>query len=129
MTRDINTSATTSFSFLAGATWYFQFFFYTMGKTQMGQFGFASWTLHMASVIIFSTMWGWLFHEWRGASKKAQGLIAAGIATLIPSTIIIGYGTYSKAAADTDRLTHDVDLRASAGGPTAPKLKSFSKTP
>ena len=84
------------FSLLAGATWYFQFFFYTMGETQMGKFGFASWTLHMASIIIFSTIWGWMFHEWKGASKKAHGLIAAGIATLIISTIIIGYGTYLK---------------------------------
>ena len=84
------------FSALAGATWYFQFFFYTMGETQMGPFGFASWTLHMASIIIFSTMWGWLFLEWKGASKKAHTLIALGILTLILSTIIIGYGTYLK---------------------------------
>jgi L-rhamnose-H+ transport protein len=84
------------FSGLAGTCWYFQFFFYTMGETQMGKFGFASWTLHMASIIIFSTMWGWIFHEWKGSSRKAHGLIAAGIVTLILSTIIIGYGTYLK---------------------------------
>jgi len=84
------------FSALAGTTWYFQFFFYTMGETQMGKFGFASWTLHMASIIIFSTMWGWIFHEWKGSSKKAHGLIASGIALLILSTIIIGYGTWLK---------------------------------
>jgi len=84
------------FSALAGATWYFQFFFYTMGETQMGKFGFASWTLHMASIIIFSTMWGWIFHEWKGSSRKAHSLIGAGIATLILSTIIIGFGTWMK---------------------------------
>ncbi|HEU5123309.1 MAG TPA: L-rhamnose/proton symporter RhaT [Verrucomicrobiae bacterium] len=84
------------FSALAGTTWYFQFFFYTMGETQMGKFGFASWTLHMASIIIFSTMWGWILHEWKGSSKKAHGLIAGGILTLILSTIIIGYGTFLK---------------------------------
>jgi L-rhamnose-H+ transport protein len=84
------------FSALAGTTWYFQFFFYTMGETQMGRFGFASWTLHMASIIIFSTMWGWIFHEWKGSSKKAHGLIAGGIAMLILSTIIIGVGTWLK---------------------------------
>lgn len=84
------------FSALAGTTWYFQFFFYTMGETQMGKFGFASWTLHMASIIIFSTMWGWIFHEWKGSSRKAHTLIGAGIATLILSTIVIGYGTYLK---------------------------------
>src|ERR1700730_15948146 len=43
---------------LAGTTWYFQFFFYTMGETQMGRYKFSSWTLHMASIIIFSSLWG-----------------------------------------------------------------------
>ena len=78
------------FSALAGTCWYFQFFFYTMGETQMGKFRFASWTLHMASIIIFSTMWGWIFHEWKGSSRKAHLLIAGGIATLVLSTCVIG---------------------------------------
>ncbi|HWD19940.1 MAG TPA: L-rhamnose/proton symporter RhaT [Verrucomicrobiae bacterium] len=86
-------------SALAGTTWYFQFFFYTMGETQMGKFSFASWTLHMASIIIFSSMWGWIFHEWKGSSRKTHLLIAGGIATLILSTLIIGYGTYLKSLA------------------------------
>lgn len=84
-------------SALAGITWYFQFFFYTMGETQMGEFGFASWTLHMASIIIFSTLWGFVFKEWKGSSRKAHLLIFGGVATLILSTIVIGYGTYMKA--------------------------------
>jgi L-rhamnose-H+ transport protein len=84
------------FSALAGTTWYFQFFFYTMGASQMGSYDFASWTLHMSSIIIFATMWGWIFHEWKGSSKKAHLLIAGGIATLILSTIVIGYGAYVK---------------------------------
>jgi len=88
------------FSFMAGTCWYFQFFFYTMGETQMGKYGFASWTLHMASIIIFSTMWGWFFLEWKGSSKRAHGLIATGIAMLIGSTIVIGYGTYLKSPPD-----------------------------
>jgi hypothetical protein len=80
------------FSALAGTCWYFQFFFYTMGATQMGKYDFASWTLHMASIIIFSTMWGWILHEWKGSSKKAHLLIAGGIITLVLSTAIIGAG-------------------------------------
>jgi L-rhamnose-H+ transport protein len=84
------------FSALAGITWYFQFFFYAMGEVKMGKYNFASWTLHMASIIIFSTLWGVYFHEWKGSSKKAHGLIAAGIFTLILSTIVIGYGTWIK---------------------------------
>ena len=50
----------------------------------------------MASIIIFSTMWGWIFHEWKGSSKKAHLLIGTGIGTLILSTIIIGWGTWLK---------------------------------
>jgi len=84
------------FSAAAGTTWYLQFFFYTMGETQMGKYGFASWTLHMASIIIFSTMWGWIFREWKGSSRKAHLLIAGGIATLLLSTVIIGFGTWLK---------------------------------
>jgi L-rhamnose-H+ transport protein len=84
------------FSALAGTTWYFQFFFYTMGETKMGAFGFASWTLHMASIIIFSTLWGFYFKEWKGSSSKAMRLIVTGIATLVISTIIVGIGTYMK---------------------------------
>jgi L-rhamnose-H+ transport protein len=87
------------FSAAAGTIWYFQFFFYTMGETQMGKYGFASWTLHMASIIIFSTMWGLIFHEWQGTSRKARGFLAVGISSLILSTIIIGCGTYLKSLA------------------------------
>ena len=54
------------FSALAGTTWYMQFFFYTMGETKMGRFKFSSWTLHMASIIIFSTLWGIALKEWKG---------------------------------------------------------------
>ncbi len=82
------------FSALAGVTWYFQFFFYTMGETQMGRFKFSSWTLHMASIIIFSTLWGVALHEWRGASSRTVRLVVLSLAVLIASTIVVGYGNY-----------------------------------
>ena len=50
----------------------------------------------MASIIIFSTMWGWIFHEWKGSSRKAHSLIATGIFILIVSTVIIGFGAWWK---------------------------------
>jgi L-rhamnose-H+ transport protein len=84
------------FSAAAGTCWYFQFFFYTMGQSKMGKYDFASWTLHMASIIIFATMWGWIFREWKGSSKKAHLLIAGGVATLVLSTIVVGLGAYLK---------------------------------
>ncbi len=91
------------FCALAGVTWYFQFFFYTMGETQMGRFAFSSWTLHMASIIIFSTLWGVALKEWRGTSRRTHGLIAAGIAVLIVSTLVVGYGNYLAATAPAVR--------------------------
>ena len=92
---DLKDSRAAQLSFLArwpGRLWYFQFFFYTMGETQMGKFSFASWTLHMASIIIFSTMWGWILPRMERLQQKGALLIAGGIATLILSTIIIGAG-------------------------------------
>lgn len=77
---------------VAGAAWYFQFFFYTMGESQMGQFGFSSWTLHMASIIIFGTLWGFAFREWRRAAGGVKAMVWGGVALLILATVIIGYG-------------------------------------
>jgi L-rhamnose-H+ transport protein len=82
------------FSALAGTTWYMQFFFYSMGETQMGKYKFSSWTLHMASIIIFSTLWGIGLREWKGSSRRTIALVAIGLATLIGSTIVVGYGNY-----------------------------------
>lgn len=82
------------FSALAGTTWYFQFFFYTMGETKMGHFKFSSWTLHMASIIIFSTLWGIGLKEWNGVGPRTKLLVALTLFILVGSTIIVGYGNY-----------------------------------
>jgi len=82
------------FSALAGTTWYFQFFFYTMGETQMGRYKFSSWTLHMASIIIFSSLWGIGLHEWRGASRRTWTWLFVSLFVLVASTVIVGYGNY-----------------------------------
>jgi L-rhamnose-H+ transport protein len=79
---------------LAGTTWYFQFFFYSMGETQMGQYKFSSWTLHMASIIIFSSLWGIGLKEWKGAGSRAGGLLTLALLLLVGSTVIVGYGNY-----------------------------------
>jgi L-rhamnose-H+ transport protein len=82
------------FCALAGMTWYFQFFFYTMGETQMGRYRFSSWTLHMASIIIFSTLWGIALKEWNGASARTKFMVALSLLTLVVSTAVVGYGNY-----------------------------------
>jgi len=86
------------FSALAGTTWYMQFFFYTMGETQMGRYKFSSWTLHMASIIIFSTLWGIALQEWKGAGGRTKLLVAFSLLVLVTSTVVVGYGNYAAAA-------------------------------
>ena len=82
------------FAAMAGVIWYFQFFFYSMGQTKMGKYDFSSWTLHMASIIIFATLWGLVLREWRGTSMRTKLLVSLGLFLLVSSTVIVGYGNY-----------------------------------
>jgi L-rhamnose-H+ transport protein len=82
------------FSALAGITWYFQFMFYGMGTTQMGKYDFASWSIHMSFIIVFSNIWGLILKEWRGSSRRTIRIIILGILVLVLSTFIIGAGNY-----------------------------------
>ena len=82
------------FSTIAGITWYLQFMFYGMGTTFMGKFDFASWTLHMAFIILFSNVWGFSFGEWKGTSNRTKTVMMAGLMVIVLSTILIGIGTY-----------------------------------
>jgi L-rhamnose-H+ transport protein len=88
------------FCILAGTLWYLQFFFYQMGESQMGKFKFSSWTLHMASIIIFSTLWGIFFKEWKGAQATTKKLVVVMLVFLVGSTVIIGLG--NKKSADDE---------------------------
>jgi L-rhamnose-H+ transport protein len=91
------------FSALAGTTWYFQFFFYTMGETQMGRYKFSSWTLHMASIMIFSTLWGIALKEWKGAGIRTKYLVGFSLLVLVMSTVVVGYGNYLGVASTAAR--------------------------
>ena len=77
---------------LSGIMWYGQFFFYGMGSTKMGEFDFASWSIHMAAIIIFSNLWGLRLKEWQLVSEKVLRCLLLGIVLLIISVILIGIG-------------------------------------
>jgi L-rhamnose-H+ transport protein len=79
---------------LAGVIWYFQFFFYSMGQTKMGKYDFSSWTLHMASIIIFATLWGIALKEWKDTKYRTRLCVTCGLLLLVFSTVIVGYGNY-----------------------------------
>ena len=83
------------FCALAGTLWFLQFFFYGMGASKLGN-GASSWILHMSFIILVANMWGIILKEWKGVSKKTITTIAIGIALIITSVIIVGYGNSIK---------------------------------
>jgi len=80
-------------SALAGTTWFLQFFFYGMGESKLGN-GASSWILHMSFIILVANMWGIISKEWKGVSRKTAVTIVIGIATIIFSVLVVGYGNY-----------------------------------
>ncbi|MEJ7769992.1 MAG: L-rhamnose/proton symporter RhaT [Chitinophagaceae bacterium] len=86
------------FSALAGTTWFLQFFFYGMGESKLGN-GPSSWILHMAFIILVANMWGLILKEWKGVRKVTYATVLAGIAVIILSVLIVGYGNKIKPSA------------------------------
>jgi L-rhamnose-H+ transport protein len=79
---------------LAGSIWYFQFMFYGMGSSYLGPaFDFASWSIHMAFIILFSNLWGLYFREWEGTSKGVRFTLYAALSVLLVSVVLIGLGS------------------------------------
>jgi L-rhamnose-H+ transport protein len=80
---------------LGGTMWFLQFFFYGMGESKLGN-GASSWILHMSFIILVANAWGIFTGEWRGVSKRAKLMIFLGIATIIVSVLLVGYGNSLK---------------------------------
>jgi L-rhamnose-H+ transport protein len=96
---------------VAGVTWFFQFFFYGMGQTKLGEdYHFASWSIHMAFIVVFLNLWGLIFNEWHGTSQKTKSLVWVGILILIGSTVVIGLG--NKLAVDSGTTAPAVEIEA-----------------
>lgn len=75
---------------LGGTLWFFQFFFYGMGKSMLPEsMQIFSWTILMALNIALSNIWGIIIHEWKGTSNKTRVVLVIGILVLILSTFVI----------------------------------------
>ena len=83
-------------SVISGAFWYFQFFFYGIAHyTFMGEeHKYTSWAIHMALLILFSNLYGWLFKEWAGSSNRPRNIVLVGMLIIIVATLIIAYGNH-----------------------------------
>lgn len=82
------------FASCAGLFWYVQMMLYAAGTEFMGEYKFAAWTVRMALIIAFSNMWGLIFKEWTGCSKKTVRIIVTGLLILLLAVLFIGAGGY-----------------------------------
>jgi L-rhamnose-H+ transport protein len=84
-----------SMAILSGLLWYTQFFFYGMGHTNLGEkYGFTSWALHMAMLILASNVVGRILREWEGATALPRKVVHAGMLIIILAVVVITYGNY-----------------------------------
>ncbi|GAO43099.1 L-rhamnose/proton symporter RhaT [Flavihumibacter petaseus] len=79
------------FAALAGITWFMQYLFYGMGESKLGN-GASSWILHMAFIILVANIWGFVMGEWKGVSNTTRRNILVGVAAIILSVVLVGYG-------------------------------------
>jgi L-rhamnose-H+ transport protein len=78
--------------FFMGLLWYAGVIFYGRGAGFMGELGtVAGWPIFMATMIIFSTIWGFLTGEWKGSSAQAKWYMLAGLIVLIAASGISGW--------------------------------------
>jgi L-rhamnose-H+ transport protein len=75
----------------AGSIWFLQFFFYGMGASKLGN-GASSWILHMSFIILVSNAWGLLLREWQGTGSRTRAVVLLGIAAILLSVALTGYG-------------------------------------
>jgi L-rhamnose-H+ transport protein len=77
--------------FLMGLLWYAGILLYGRGAGIMGELGtVVGWPIFMATMIIFSTIWGFLTGEWKGSSSPAKAYMLAGLVVLIIASGISG---------------------------------------
>jgi L-rhamnose-H+ transport protein len=103
---------------LSGATWYVGFMLYGIGTTFMGRYDFTSWSIHLAFVIVFSTLCGILAREWHGVSRRTSLLVVLALLVLVSSTFVIALGNRLATSARAEstlsmsrhRITHHENL-------------------
>jgi L-rhamnose-H+ transport protein len=79
---------------VTGLFWYGQFFFYNLGHVRMGTYKFTSWAIHMIMLVLFSSLVGLAFHEWRRSRKLTLTMIRLALAVLVAAVLLLTYGNY-----------------------------------
>ena len=78
---------------LVGVIWVGQFVCQKAGEPLMGDLGYISFAIVMASTILFSTAIGVFCGEWRGTGLRTRLSLALGTMTLLISFSVISLGS------------------------------------
>ena len=81
------------FASLVGVIWVGQFVCQKAGEPLMGDLGYISFAIVMASTILFSTAIGVFCGEWRGTGLRTRLSLALGTMTLLISFSVISLGS------------------------------------
>ena len=84
------------FAGLAGVIWCCQFICLKTGEPAMGKLAYIGFSVLMASMILFSTVFGIGLGEWRNTSSRTRRLLAIGLLFLVASSVISGVAGYLK---------------------------------
>jgi L-rhamnose-H+ transport protein len=87
-------AANFSLAALTGLLWYGQFFFFGIAHTYMGLYQFTSWTLHMAMLVLFSSLVGVVLKEWRGCGLRTMVAFISAFVMLLGAVGFITYGSH-----------------------------------
>jgi L-rhamnose-H+ transport protein len=80
---------------LVGALWYGQFFISGPGRVALGAaYEFSSWAILMIMIVMFSTILGLVFREWKGCRPRTVTAISVALLVLITSVVMLTYGNY-----------------------------------
>jgi L-rhamnose-H+ transport protein len=93
---DVPRAANLFWAGLAGAIWCSQFVCQKTGEPLLGSVHYISFSVVMASAILFSTMLGIFLGEWKGTSGRTRKLLAAGLLFLVGSSALSGVSGYLK---------------------------------
>lgn len=77
---------------LMGVLWMGSNVAYGYGSSRLGPLGLAlGWPIMMACVMLTANGWGVATGEWRGASTRAKGWMAAGVLAIIAGVAVIAH--------------------------------------
>jgi L-rhamnose-H+ transport protein len=78
-----------------GALWFFGVVLYGRGADSMGKLGSViGWPVFLASMIVVSSVWGFVTGEWKGASSQAKNFMAGGFVVLMLACALLGVANH-----------------------------------